>query len=120
MNFKCAKMYKLVTVKIYLIIFLLFALISSCGESSNLTDGQSVFHISGSIIDFQAKSFTQLNRITIITSDGREYDLVVNKDLGKFTPSHLRQHMALGDLVQASYIEDDGIKWLEDIRDIIR
>ena len=76
--------------------------------------------VSGSIIDFQAKSFTQLNRITIITSDGREYDLVVNKDLGKFTPSHLRQHMALGDLVQASYIEDDGIKWLEDIRDIIR
>ena len=41
-----------------------------------------------------------------------------NKGLGKFTPSHLRQHMTLGDLVQASFIEDDGMKWLEDIKDL--
>ena len=61
-----------------------------------LNDSQFVFHVSGSIIDFQSKSFTQVSRITIITSDGEEYDLNVNKDLGKFTPSHLRQHMTLG------------------------
>ena len=108
-------MHKLFTVNIYLYFFLLLTLISSCGEASDLANEQSVFHISGSIIDFQIKSFTQLNRITIITLDGQEYDLNVNKDLGKFTPSHLRQHMALGDLVQASYIEVEGIMWLEDI-----
>ena len=112
-------MNKLFTVNVYLKIFLFFALIGSCGGVSDTIDGQSLYHISGSIIDFQAKSFTELNRITIITSEGREYKLNVNKDLGKFTPSHLRQHMALGDPVQASYIERDGIKWLEDISDLI-
>ena len=28
------------------------------------------------------------------------------------------RHMTLGDLVQASFIEDDGMKWLEDIKDL--
>ena len=111
-------MHKLFAANIYLKIFLLFALLASCGEPSELNDGQFVFHVSGSIIDFQSKSFTQVSRITIITSDGQEYDLNVNKGLGKFTPSHLRQHMTLGDLVQASFIEDDGMKWLEDIKDL--
>tara|TARA_Y100001960_G_scaffold218514_1_gene228399 strand:+ start:220 stop:567 length:348 start_codon:yes stop_codon:yes gene_type:complete len=112
-------MNKLFTVNVYLKIFLFFTLIGSCGGVSDITDGQSLFHISGSIIDFQAKSFTELNRITIITSEGQEYNLNVNKDLGKFTPSHLRQHMALGDPVQVSYIERDGVKWLENISDLI-
>tara|TARA_A100001037_G_scaffold90381_1_gene81889 strand:+ start:1393 stop:1740 length:348 start_codon:yes stop_codon:yes gene_type:complete len=113
------KMNKLITVNVYLKIFLFFALIGSCAGVSDTTDGQSISHISGSIINFQAKSFTELNRITIITSEGKEYNLNVNKNLGKFTPSHLRQHMALGDHVQVSYIEQDGIKWLEDISDLI-
>ena len=112
-------MYKLFATKIYLIIFLLIVLILSCQEVSHGTGGQCIFSISGSIIDVQSKSFTQVSRITIITSDGQEYELNVNKDLGKFTPSHLKQHMTLGDLVQASFIEDDGMKWLEDIRDLI-
>ena len=81
-------MHKLFAANIYLKIFLLFALLASCGEPSELNDSQFVFHVSGSIIDFQSKSFTQVSRITIITSDGEEYDLNVNKDLGKFTPSH--------------------------------
>ena len=49
----------------------------------------------------------------------RKYYLNVNKNLGKFTPSHLRQHMALADPLQPSYIERDGKKWLEDISDLI-
>ena len=117
-NLKCAKMHKFFFVNICMEIFLLFALISSCGGVSDLRSGQSVFHVSGSIIDLQAKSFTQVDRITIMTSDGQRYDLNVNKDLGKFTPAHLKQHMTLGDLVQVSYIDDVGMKWLEDIRDL--
>jgi len=112
-------MHKLFNVNIHLKILLLFTLLSSCGAPSELIGSHPVFHVSGSIIDFQLKSFTQVNRMTIITSDGQEYELNVNKDLGKFTPSHLRQHMTLGDLVQVSYIENDGIKWLEDIWDLI-
>ena len=50
-------------------------------KRQELNDSQFVFHVSGSIIDFQSKSFTQVSRITIITSDGEEYDLNVNKDL---------------------------------------
>jgi len=73
--------------------------------------------LSGLVIEFEARSLTEIDYLTLETAEGQIYNLNVGKNLGKFTPSHIRQHMVHGELVEISYFRRDGENWLGSIQD---
>ncbi|MGE3271585.1 MAG: hypothetical protein AB7P40_22735 [Chloroflexota bacterium] len=52
----------------------------------------------GVVVEMQAASFSQVAGFTLRTDAGEDYEFIVEGDIG-FTPSHLRQHMLLGERV---------------------
>ena len=77
----------------------------------------SLVEVSGLVIEFEARSLTEIDYLTLETAEGQIYNLNVGKNLGKFTPSHIRQHMVHGELVEISYFRRDGENWLRSIQD---
>lgn len=110
-------MHKSFTVKnFYLLCFFLIGNIS-CSGYEEVNTKSSIVEYSCSIISFEAASLHQARSITLATEDGGVHHLKVDIDLGKFTPSHIRQHMVLGELVDVSYTVKGGEKWLKSIQD---
>ena len=89
----------------------------SCGGDRVCISDVSLVEVSGLIIDFEARSLTDIDHLTIGTAVGQIYELNVGRNLGEFTPSHIRQHMVHGELVEISYFRRDGEYWLRNIRD---
>ena len=98
----------------------LFLFISnlSCGGDHITQNNLQLGKVSGSIIEFQASSLSQIESITLGTIDEEIYEFRVEKNLGKFTPSHLRQHMIHGELVEVHYRQYGDEKWLDSIDDV--
>ena len=90
----------------------------SCGGDHLTQNNLQLGKVSGSIIEFQASSLSQIESITLGTIDEEIYEFRVEKNLGKFTPSHLRQHMIHGELVEVHYREYGDEKWLDSIDDV--
>src|SRR4051794_37254615 len=63
--------------------------------------------IDGLVVDMQAASFFQIASFTLRADDGTLVPMIVEGDVG-ITPSHLREHMALGDPVTVTvrYADD--------------
>ena len=89
----------------------------SCGGDGIGISDVSIVEVSGLIIDFEARSLTDIDHLTIETAVGQIYELNVGRNLGEFTPSHIRQHMVHGELVEISYFRRDGEYWLRNIQD---
>jgi hypothetical protein len=70
----------------------------------------------GLVVDVQAASFLQIASFTLRTDDGQIVEMVVEGDVG-FTPSHLRDHMALGDPVTVSVRYADGLTIATSVED---
>ena len=67
-------------------------------------DGEVVGHV----VEVIAKSLVEVETLTIVTSDGTEWEFAGGEFSG-FTPSHLEEHQALGEPVKVVYVrEDDG------------
>ena len=96
--------------------FLVIGNLSCGGDRIGISD-VSLVEVSGLIIDFEARSLTDIDHLTIETEVGQIYELNVGRNLGEFTPSHIRQHMVHGELVEISYFRRDGEYWLRNIRD---
>lgn len=63
------------------------------------------------LLDVVSPSFSQLDRFTLRTDDGRELTFVAAPDFNAgathaMTPGHMRQHMALGDPVVVTYRQE--------------
>ena len=97
-------------------ILLVIGNLSCNGERMGINDA-SLVEVSGLVIEFKARSLTEIDYLTLETSEGQIYNLNVGKNLGKFTPSHIRQHMVHGELVEISYFRRDGENWLRSIQD---
>ena len=97
-------------------VFLVIGNLSCGGDRIGISD-VSLVEVSGLIIDFEARSLTDIDHLTIETAVGQIYELNVGRNLGEFTPSHIRQHMVHGELVEISYFRRDGEYWLRNIRD---
>ena len=97
-------------------ILLVIGNLSCNGERMDINDA-SLVEVSGLVIEFKARSLTEIYYLTLETSEGQIYNLNVGKNLGKFTPSHIRQHMVHGELVEISYFRRDGENWLGSIQD---
>jgi len=60
----------------------------------------------GRLIDVQSSGLLVLDSIEVIDEDGRQWKLESPGDLSHFTPSHLRQHMVLGEQLRVSFHRD--------------
>lgn len=100
-------------------ILLVIGNLSCNGEHMDISD-ESLVEVSGSVIEFKARSLTEIDYLTLGTAEGQIYNLKVGKNLGKFTPSHIRQHMVHGELVEISYFRRDGENWVRSIQDFTR
>jgi hypothetical protein len=63
----------------------------------------------GLVVDVQSASFSQVQAFTLRTDSGETHEFVVEGNVG-FTPSHLREHMLLGDPVIVSIRHADGLQ----------
>jgi hypothetical protein len=63
----------------------------------------------GLVVDVQSASFSQVQAFTLRTDTGETHEFVVEGNVG-FTPSHLREHMMLGDPVVVSIRHSDGLQ----------
>jgi hypothetical protein len=111
------RMCKPFSYSVYLMWLLLVIGNLSCSGERIDTNDASFMEVSGLVIDFEARSLTEIDHLTLETAAGQSYKLNVGKNLGKFTPSHIRQHMVHGELVEISYFRRDGENWLKDIQD---
>ena len=62
----------------------------------------------GHVVEVRARSLVEVETLTIVTSDGQEWEFEGGEFPG-FTPSHLEEHQALGEPVKVVYVrEEDG------------
>jgi hypothetical protein len=97
-------------------VLLLIGNLSCGGERMDIID-VSLVEVSGLVTEFKARSLTEIDSLSLETMEGQIYNFKVGKNLGKFTPSHIRQHMVHGDLVEISYFRRDGENWLRSVQD---
>ena len=65
----------------------------------------SVAH--GLIAEVSARSLTETRWFSLETDGGATFKVMVETDLGKFTPSHLRSHMITGQPVEVMFSEKE-------------
>ena len=83
---------------------LLAAICISVGCQPAAGDGAVV----GQVVEVTARSLVEVETLTIVTSDGQEWDFEGGEFPG-FTPSHLEEHQALGEPVKVVYVrQEDG------------
>ena len=73
--------------------------------------------IDGLVIQMQAASFLQIASFTLQSDDGTQVEMIVEGDVG-ITPSHLREHMALGDPVTVTVRYADGLTIATRVEDL--
>ncbi len=85
--------------RISIVLFtLLFSVIAACSS------GNEEKSVTGEITAVEARSIAEFESLTLVDEDGRVWEFVGGAFAG-FTPSHLREHMALGDPVKVWYVE---------------
>ncbi len=72
--------------------------------------------VTGEVADVKARSLTEFETLTIVDEDGRTWQFVGGAFAG-FTPSHLREHQALGDPVRVWYVEEGDLLRVTRIED---
>lgn len=63
--------------------------------------------VTGRVIGVDPRSLTEFNSMTLVDADQKEWQFKGGLFAG-FTPSHLLEHMALGESVTVWYV-DDGV-----------
>ncbi len=77
------------------------AVLAACSRDD--PEGESV---TGEVIGVEARSITEFDVLTIIDEDGMTWEFAGGAFAG-FTPSHLREHQALGDPVKVWFVEEE-------------
>ena len=75
--------------------------------------------VRGHVVDVQSKSLLELTSVEIVDGDGKRWTFEARgfSDPADFTPSHLREHMVLGEPVTVRYHDEDGVLVIDDIAD---
>ena len=85
--------------------------LGACGSQSGA--------IRGHLVDVQSESLLELTSAEIMDGDGKRWKFEARgfSEPGDFTPSHLREHMVLGEPVTVKYHDEDGVLVIDDITD---
>ena len=89
----------------------LLLVLAACGSQSGV--------VRGHVVDVQSKSLMELVSAEILDRDGKRWTFEAHgfNDPSDFTPSHLREHMVLGEPVTVKYRREDGVLVIDDIND---
>ena len=71
----------------------------------------------GRLTDVQSSGLLVLDSIEVIDEDGRFWKLESSGDLSHFTPSHLRQHMVLGEQLKVSFHRESDSLVIDSLTD---
>lgn len=82
-----------------LALVVLLIAVAACGSDES---GPSV---TGQVIAVESRSITEFETLTVLDDDGKEWRFKGGLFSG-FTPSHLQEHMALGDPVRVWYVQE--------------
>ncbi len=63
--------------------------------------------VRGRLVDVQSSGPLNLDSIEVIDDEGRHWTLDGSGIFGHLTPSHLRQHMVLGEQIEVTFHRDD-------------
>lgn len=95
----------------FFLLSLVSLILGACGDTPERT-------YRGFVVDVQESAPFVLKSIKLQSEDGevRQF-LFTDKLYDGFTPSHLREHMLLGDPVSVRYRDNDGILVIVSIKD---
>lgn len=77
------------------------ALVVLLGALTACAGGEERVH--GLLVDVQSSGLLELDSIDLIDDEGNRWTLDGSGTFGDLTPSHLRQHMVLGERVEATF-----------------
>ena len=104
---------------LWIVLTLLAPATLMCAEGTRSDDSRvQEDTIHGLIRDVQVRSLLELESLTVEDEDGGLWVFEAwGKRLTGFTPSHLREHMVLGDQVTVTFHREDGILIVDDLSD---
>ena len=79
--------------------------------------GGETERVLGRLIDVQSSGLLALDSIEIVDEEGRHWVLEGPGDFEHLTPSHLRQHMVLGEQVEVTFHRAGGRLVIDRLRD---
>jgi len=83
------------------------AALSGCGEGASGTQ-VAPQAVRGEIMDVQSRDLLQIETLTVRDAEGRTWVFEARKTL-EFTPSHLREHMVLGEVVEVTFHQEGDV-----------
>ena len=100
-----------------LLILPLAILIVSCGDDLPVTNSTySTSTVTGLVVNLESTSLVDLYSLTVVDESQIEWDFLADGYKG-FTPSHLKQHMLLGDPVAVVFHIESGEMLIDNIDD---
>ena len=88
--------------RFYTILVIALLIFTSCTQSD---DTQNEKIIEGYVTNVSAANLLNVDWFEIETKSGKVMRFEVTGSLGSFTPSHMRQHMLIGDPISITYYE---------------
>lgn len=113
LNYKI-RFFSYISYIISIILFLILVTLS-CGSENEI---QGVNFVSGYVVNVESLSLKQLKSFELVDKNDHKIFFVVQGDLGKFSPSHMRQHMLLGESIIVKYSIEDGKNIVESVDDL--
>ena len=103
-----------------LLIALSLALSSAvCGSSENgVIDGPETISVHGLLQEVEPRSLLEVGSLIVRDDDGRDWVIEGRgTEIAGFSPSHVREHMVLGQPIRVLFHREDGVLVLDDITD---
>lgn len=88
------------------------AALSCQGDASHATE-----QVRGRIVEVQASSLLTLTSMAVVDDSGRRWEFVAQGGYQGFPPSHLREHMLLGQPVTVTYRRRGDLLVLVEVAD---
>ena len=83
-------------------------LLSACGGPES---------VRGQIVDVRSRGVLDLESVDLVDEAGARWTFEGSGVLGHFTPSHLRQHMVSGEMVEVAFLREEGRLIVVGLRD---
>ena len=88
---------------------------AACGDGDG---GPEIMSVRGLVQEVEARSLLEIDSVTVRDDDGREWVIEGGgTEIPGFSPSHVREHMVLGQPVTAFFHREDGVLALDDMTD---
>ena len=92
---------------------------AACGSGEkHVIDGPGRMSVHGLLQEVEARCLLEIGSLTVRDTDGRDWVIEGGgTEISGFSPSHVREHMVLGQPVTVFLHREDGVLVLEDITD---